>query len=270
MRAKNPSSVPKRVLSEIWIYPVKSLGGFRVPAATVSEKGLQNDRRWMLINEEGKFLTQRALPLMALFKVRRDGAQLVVSWERDEIELAPPVGPSRDAVIWNDTVVVSEANAHYHRWFSERLGTACRLVAFPEENPRLIDSAYRRAHENVSLADGYPLLIIGQASLDDLNGRLDAPVPMNRFRPNLVFTGGVPYEEDGWKNFRVGGNAFAGVKPCARCVLTTVDQETGTTGKEPLLTLSRYRKKNEKIYFGLNVIPLEQKEIHEGDEIYVD
>ena len=269
MQAKNPSFVPTRVLSEIWIYPVKSLGGVRVPSAAVSEKGLQYDRRWMLIDEEGKFLTQRALPRMALFKVRREGARFVVSWGSDELELPTAGGPAADARIWNDTIVVTEADKQYHRWFSDRLGMACRLVAFPEENPRLIDAAYRRANENVSLADGYPLLIIGQSSLDDLNGRLETPVPMNRFRPNLVFTGGTPYEEDGWKDFRVGDNAFVGVKPCARCVLTTVNQETGTTGREPLLTLSRYRKQNEKIYFGKNVIPVDRKQIHEGDEIQV-
>lgn len=261
----------KRILSEIWIYPVKSLGGIRLAAAEVDAKGLRDDRRWMLTDEEGKFLTQRVHPRMALFKVHQTNGQYVISYGQDKLSLppAPGTGAQRDARIWNDTVSVVEAGPVYHTWFSERLGIRCRLVAFPEENPRLIDPAYRLANESVSLADGYPILIIGQASLDDLNGRLETRVPMNRFRPNFVFTGGAPYEEDTWRNFRVGNGSFVGVKPCARCVLTTVDQERGVAGKEPLLTLSRYRKKGDKIYFGQNVIPVGFKTIYEGDEISV-
>ena len=126
---------------------------------------------------------------------------------------------------------------------------------------------YKINDENVSLADGFPLMIIGMASLDDLNHRLKVPLPMNRFRPNLIFTGGEAYEEDGWKNFTVGKNRFAGVKPCARCVTTTVNQETGEKGMEPLVTLSKYRKKDNQVYFGQNVLAIDKNEIHEGDEI---
>lgn len=266
------SPVSKRVLSEIWIYPVKSLGGIRVSSAVVREKGLLHDRRWMLIDEKGRFITQRSVPAMALFKVQMLESSLGVTFENDflEVPFAQAVtGLDRPATIWDDAVAVREAPERVHRWFSDRMGFSCRLVAFPESNPRLVDSTYRLAEESVSLADGYPLLIIGQASLDDLNTRLQKPVSMRRFRPNLVFKGGSPYEEDQWRNFRVGKNAMVGVKPCARCVLTTVDPETGNTGKEPLLTLSRYRRKNENIYFGQNVIPVDFGEIHEGDEIFL-
>jgi uncharacterized protein YcbX len=110
-------------------------------------------------------------------------------------------------------------------------------------------------------------LIVGQASLDNLNNKLEEPTSMNRFRPNLVFTGGLPHDEDKWTEFKIGKNLFRGVKPCARCVLTTIDQETGFMGKEPLATLSNYRKKNGKIYFGQNIIPVIFEEIYEGDEI---
>ena len=116
----------------------------------------------------------------------------------------------------------------------------------------------------------YPVLIIGQSSLDDLNQRMKEPLPMNRFRPNIVFTGGEPYEEDGWKNFRIGQNRFVGVKPCSRCVLTTVNQDTGKKGIEPLATLSTYRMRNNKVYFGQNLIPLDHNEIAEGDEIVLE
>lgn len=264
--------MPKRRVTELWIYPVKSLGGIRISSASVREKGLRHDRRWMLIDEQGKFLTQRNMPGMALFSMALDDELLVVSHQGDQLELPMTwgAGTSVSARIWNDTVTVTEAPAQYHHWFSDRLGLTCRLVSFPEEQPRLIDPAFRPAHENVSLADGYPILVIGQASLDDLNARLEQPVPMNRFRPNVVFAGGDPYEEDNWKNFRVGSNRMLGVKPCGRCVLTTVDQETGIAGKEPLLTLSRYRRMNDRICFGQNVIPRDYHEIHEGDEIVLE
>ncbi len=261
--------MPGLRLSEIWIYPVKSLGGVRVEKARVLEKGLQHDRRWMLIDENGKFLSQRSHPMMSLFKIRNNETGFEISFQGEVLELKtePAAGAERTAVIWDDTVSVVEAATGYHRWFSDRLHFDCRLVSFPESNPRLIDPDYRLAGESVSLADGYPMLIIGQASLDDLNGRLNEPVPMNRFRPNFVFTGGTPYEEEKWHEFKIGQNAFVGVKPCARCQVTTVDQQTAMVGKEPLLALSKYRRWNGNIYFGLNVIPVDLNEVHESDEI---
>lgn len=265
--------MPVRRVTEIWIYPIKSLGGIRLAASSVQEKGLKYDRRWMLVDADGNFLTQRNHPKMALFNLRWERNALVVTHEGAQMELPvdhPGKGPAKAARIWNDSVSVVEAAADYHAWFSDRLGIACRLVHFPEEQPRLIDPAFRPANEHVSLADGYPILVIGQASLDDLNARLEQPVPMNRFRPNIVFSGGDPYEEDGWKHFRIGNNRLLGVKPCGRCVLTTVDQKTGIPGKEPLLTLSRYRRMNERICFGQNVIPIDYHEIHEGDEIILE
>ncbi len=261
-----------RILSEIWIYPVKSLGGIRLSSAEVLEKGLRDDRRWMLVDENGKFMTQRTTPKMALLALKSEGSGFWVTYGDDAVLMSSndlSSGQIIKAQIWGDSVDVIEAHMAINAWFSERLGMSCRLVSFPEENPRLIDPQYRLASESVSLADGYPILIIGQASLDDLNKRLETPVPTNRFRPNLVFTGGEPYEEDAWKEFSVGANRFMGVKPCARCVLTTVDQATGVKGREPLLTLSRYRKQGEKINFGENVIPIDYHEIREGDEITI-
>lgn len=235
------------------------------------EKGLRHDRRWMLIDASGRFLTQRNLPQMALFKVSLQGNTFIITHGSDSLQLPTGTGGAAiAATIWNDAVDVVEPSADVSCWFSERLGMSCRLVAFPEINPRLIDPAYRLDRESVSLADGYPVLIIGQASLNDLNGRLQQSVPMNRFRPNLVFLGGAPYEEDEWKNFRINGNRFAGVKPCGRCVLTTVDQDTAQVGREPLLTLSKYRRDRDKINFGQNVIPIDYHEIHEGDEIILE
>ena len=260
----------KRILTEIWIYPVKSLGGVRVKSADVMEKGLRFDRRWMLVDEQGKFMTQRTTPKMALFKLKPKDSGFAIEFDSVAIDLPMNLtngGRTINAQIWDDAVDVIDEGDNYALWFSERLGVSCRLVSFPEGNARLIDPDYRLADEHVSLADGYPILVIGEASLADLNSRLEQPVPMNRFRPNFVFSGGEPFEEDGWKNFLVGKNRFVGVKPCARCVLTTVDQSTGEKGREPLLTLSRYRRNGDKILFGQNAIPIDYHEIHEGDEI---
>jgi len=151
--------------------------------------------------------------------------------------------------------------------FSVRLGVKCKIVSCPEENRRPIDPEYGINQEQVSLADGYPFLIIGEKSLADLNKRLKQPLPMNRFRPNLVFSGGNAFEEDAWRNFRIGNNRFVGVKPCSRCAITTVNQDTAEKGIEPLATLSTYRKRDGKVYFGQNVIAIDHGKIFEGDEI---
>ena len=260
----------QRRLSEIWIYPIKSLGGIRLKSAKVFEKGLEHDRRWMLIDEDNEFMTQRLYPRMALFKLSKNNDQFSITYKSDSITLSfkhsvidSPIG----AKIWNDTIQVYEVSDEYSRWFSDRLQMNCRLVSFPETNARPVDENYQINHEHVSLADAYPFLIIGEQSLADLNSRMKEPLPMNRFRPNFVFSGGQPYEEDTWKTFSIGNNKFAGVKQCARCVLTTVNQDTADKGIEPLLTLSQYRKKENKVLFGQNLIALDHNEIHEGDEI---
>jgi len=257
-------------LSEIWIYPIKSLGGIRLTTAKVLEKGLKFDRRFMLVDENGKFMTQRVHPSMALFKLSVFNDQFSVQHNSDSLTIpVVPVlhGAEKVVNIWDDTVQAVEAGAEYNQWFSDRLKLKCKLVFFPEENARAVDPRYKVNNEHVSLADAYPLLIIGQRSLDDLNTRLAEPVPMNRFRPNLVFTGGDPYEEDTWQEFTVGKNRFVGVKPCARCVLTTVNQDTGIAGKEPLKTLSTYRNRNGKVLFGQNLVAVDHHEIQVGDRI---
>jgi uncharacterized protein len=260
-------------LSEIWIYPIKSLGGIRLASAKVMPKGLCYDRRWMLIDAAGKFITQRVHSRMAFFKLSLSGDEFTINFKDDKIHLPVNSTVSKEsirAIVWDDTVEVYEVAEKYNQWFSERLGINCRLVYFPEENQRLVEEKYRLDNDHVSLADGYPFLIIGQHSLDDLNSRLENPVPMNRFRPNFVFTGGQPFEEDTWRNFRIGGNRFSGVKPCSRCVLTTVNQETAEKGTEPLATLTTFRKVNNKIYFGQNLLAIDYNEIYEGDKIELD
>jgi uncharacterized protein len=267
-------------ISQIWIYPIKSLGGIQIQYARVLPKGLEFDRRWMLVDETGRFMTQRVHPKMALFKLSLNGNHITVTFKSQRQEpvyssviidgYAQALGKVVHATIWDDAVETVEVDNKISQWFSEQLQMNCRLVSFPENNPRAVDPKYSVNNEHVSLADAYPFLIIGQSSLDDLNKRLDEPVPMNRFRPNFVFTGGEPYEEESWREFKIGQNKFVGVKPCARCVLTTVNQDTAEKGVEPLLTLSGYRKVNNKVLFGQNLVALDHTTVQVGDAIIVN
>ena len=227
----------------------------------------------MLIDDEGNFLTQRTRPILSLFKVTLGLDSLTITHRNHSMRLsllAPPIDVLIEAKIWDDVVNVNEVSGNCSDWFSERLGLKCKLVSFPEENPRPVDPDYAVNNEQVSLADAYPFLIIGQASLEDLNKRLKQPLPMNRFRPNLVFRGGNAFEEDSWTNFRIGKNRFVGVKPCGRCAVTTVNQETAEKGAEPLATLATYRKRDGQVYFGQNAIAIDHKEILESDEIILE
>jgi len=260
----------KLTLSELWIYPIKSLAGIRLNACKVLPKGLQYDRRWMLVDEQGIFMTQRLFPKMALFKPNIVGSTIVISYNQYSLTLPLYPAPEKEeqVQVWDDMVYASEINREYSEWFSDLMGLRCRLVYFPENNLRPVDARYR-VHEddNTSLSDGYPFLIIGQRSLDDLNQRLHEPISIDRFRPNFVFTGGDPYEEDTWRNFMIGSNKFVGVKPSARCIVTTIDQKTSQRNAEPLKTLATYRKKDNKIYFGQNVIAVDHKQVSIGDHI---
>jgi uncharacterized protein len=258
-------------VNEISIYPIKSLGGISISQSDVLEKGLRYDRRWMLIDSDNRFMTQRIFPQLALFKLFLHQAGFIIRYLDEEITLnTGNISESFRARIWNDEVEVIEVSTYHSTWFSSKLKMSCKLVYFPEPAARPVEENYARNNDHVSLADAYPLLIIGQSSLDDLNGRMKSPLPMNRFRPNIVFTGGKAFEEDEWSNFQIGNARFAAVKPCSRCVLTTVDQETGVKGPEPLVTLATYRKKENHIYFGQNLLVLEPGRISLGDQIIME
>jgi uncharacterized protein len=232
------------------------------------QKGLEGDRRMMLVDEDNIFLTQRVHNHMALFRTSFADNGFRVSFKNESIDIPRTVeGDPVRAKIWDDEVTVQEVSSAHTEWFSKHIGMRCKLVAFPEENARRVDPKYAVSDDHVSLADAYPLLVVGQSSLDDLNQRLQSPVPMNRFRPSVVFTGGDPFEEDEWSHFTMGSGSFAGVKPCKRCILITVDQETGIKGTEPLATLSKFRKRDNGVYFGQNVIPTKLGQIAIGDEI---
>lgn len=256
-------------LTQIWVYPIKSLGGISLRSAKVMAKGLQYDRRWMLVDSTKQFLTQRVHPKMALFKMSLVDGTLKIDFKGNSIFVAPNHKSTGlfDAQIWDDSVSVFEVSKAHSIWFSEHLGIECQLVQFPEENARRVDPEYVSSEEHVSLADAYPFLIIGQSSMDDLNKRMGRDLSIKRFRPNFVFTGGEPYEEDRWKDITIGSTRFIGVKPCSRCVLPTVDPETGEKGAEPTRTLATYRKIGSNVYFGQNLIAIDHNEVHVGDRI---
>jgi uncharacterized protein YcbX len=245
-------------LSEINIYPIKSLKGISLENSPVEKRGLQFDRRWMLVDADKRLITQREVPGMALMGVSVGKDRLAVRFEDRSIDIpmAPTPGKSDDVGIWKNIVPADVYDRETNAWFSQALGVNCRLVAMPETTRRPIDPEYAiRPDDVVSFADGYPFLLISEASLAELNSRLEVPVPMNRFRPNFVVSGSGPFEEDGWKIIRIGNTVFHVVKPCARCVLTTIDQSTGIKdGKEPLKTLAEFRTEDGKVLFGQNLI----------------
>lgn len=260
------------ILSEIWIYPVKSLAGIRLTEAQVEEKGLQYDRRWMIVDKNGRFLTQREFSKMAMLKVAIMENGLLISnrLEPEKYISVPFETVSSNSVsvtVWDDEVEAVTVSDEVDKWLSEQLEMEVKLVIMPESTQRKADPRYAKNNENVSFADGFPFLLISQASLDHLNERLELPIVMQRFRPNFVVTGTNPHAEDDWKSIQIGELFFDIVKPCARCILTTIDPETAEKGKEPLKTLATYRRVGNKILFGQNVVTKQNGLIKQGDPI---
>ena len=174
-----------------------------------------------------------------------------------------------EVTIFGDQVKAQLVSEDVDAWFSERLGLSCQLVYLHDQSRRLVDPDYAEQDDIVSFADGFPYLIIGQSSLDHLNEKLDRPLSMRRFRPNLVFEGGTPHVEDEWKKIQIGPIMFLPKKPCGRCVMTTFDPDTVEQGKEPLATLSQYRQQGRKIMFGMNLLHRGEGVVKVGDEIQV-
>lgn len=260
-------------ISQLYIYPVKSLGGIAVNRAIVTERGFENDRRYMLVDTDGLFLTQRQLPSMALLRTAIEGSQLII-WHKDRAleKLRLPLVPRHSlsaaiVKVWDDYCEAHYVSDEADKWFSDKLNSPCRLLYMPESTQRMVDPVYALNNDITSFTDGYPVLLIGQSSLDDLNGRMEEALPMDRFRPGIVMVGGQPFDEDKMAQFSINDINFYGVKLCARCTITTTNQETGVTGKEPLKTLANYRMTNNKVYFGQNVLCGGKGVIKVGDAI---
>jgi len=262
-------------VTELNIYPIKSTRRIALGESEVLARGLPWDRRWMLVDDSGRFITGRQHPRLATVQTEIADSTLRVQ-VAGRAPLNLPLMPDQRRIvavtIWKDTVDAVLAGPQADAWFSEFLGLSCRLVQLTDDLSRGVNQDYGRAGDQVSFADGFPLLLISEASLADLNGRLAQPVEMRRFRPNLVVDGDSPYAEDGWRRIRVGDVEFEGVKNCSRCVFTTIDPDSGEKSPdlEPLRTLSSYRRRPEGgVYFGQNLIPRSAGVIHVGDLVTV-
>lgn len=245
-------------LSQIWRYPVKSLRGNQLESTAVDARGIQFDRHWMLVDRQGVFLSQRQLPRMILVKTQVEDQALCLSAPGMQDLMIPVASDGADTVpvkVWRDECRAQTVDAQADGWLSKFLGRDCRLVSLPSGSVRQVDQDYARLEDQVGFADGFPFLLISQASLDDLNQRLPTPLSMERFRPNLVISGCDAYAEDTWQRIKIGELIFRVAKPCSRCVIPTIDPETGRRrGDEPLKTLLQYRKQGNKVMFGQNLL----------------
>jgi uncharacterized protein YcbX len=260
------------IIQDLYVYPIKSLAGIRLKEATVEERGFELDRRWMLVEESGKFISQRTCPMMAMLQVEiTETALLVYHISSPANFIHVPFEAQGEMVssvkVWDDEMPAQLVSKEIDEWFSEILKVKIRLVKMPDSTKRKVDPRYAVNKESVSFADGMPYLLIGQKSLDELNSKLDDAVPMNRFRPNIVFSGGDAFSEDTWGKIQIGEVDFQVVKPCARCVMVTVDQTTGDKAAEPLKTLAEFRKEGNKILFGQNMVALSNGIIKVGDKL---
>ncbi|MFT5143281.1 MAG: hypothetical protein ACI80V_000596 [Rhodothermales bacterium] len=254
-------------VSALWQFPIKSCAGVPLEQAEVGPRGFGGDRRWMLVNPEGGHVTQREIG--ALAKVKCSATKTGISFaEGPDVLFASVVTPVR-VTIWGDTVDALEAPKEVSAWLSGRLGAPLRLVYMSPECVRPVSPEFSDPGDEVSFADGFPILVISEASLASLNRHLETDIPMLRFRPNVVVQGCDPFAEDTWRRIRVGSIEFDVAKPCARCVVVDTDPQTGIRKKGVLSTLSKFRRVDNKVLFGQNVIPRGIGTIRVGDPVEI-
>jgi uncharacterized protein len=260
-------------VSTLTYYPIKACRGFDVPAINIERMGLEHDRRMMVVTPDGRFLTQREYPRLALVMPTLKNEALTLSAPNfDSLQIGIQKSGTPTLVnVWKSTGIHAiDQGDDAAAWLSDWLGASVRLVHIADGFNRMLNPDYAvNPDDHTGFADGYPILIISEESLQDLNSRLDSSVPMNRFRPNLVVKGSEPFAEDTWKRIRIGGIEMALVKPCARCVVTTIDKDTLEKSKEPLKALATYRRRKSGVIFGMNVIPLNEGRLEVGMSVEV-
>jgi len=266
--------MPSAQVSELRVHPVKALHGSTCKQVEIEPWGVAGDRRWMVVDRTGTFVTQRKFPAMASITVTDGPDGLVLSAGGKQLVVPPPNpdAATLDVTIWRDTVRVASGGTAAAAWLSAAIGIDCRLVHMTDPRCRRVNPAYGLPADRVNLSDGFPVLLTSLASLADLNRRLPNPVPMSRFRTNIVAQDAEAWAEDRWRRIRIGPVVFRLVKPCQRCTVTTVDQNTGERPDrtEPLLTLSRFRRDTAgRIMFGQNLIPETTGRIGTDDRIEV-
>jgi hypothetical protein len=254
------------------VYPVKSCGGCAVDRARVTATGFEWDRSWMAVGADGRFLSQRETPRLALVRPRLSAGSLVLTAPRlpeIELPLVREPAPAVRVIVWRDQCDALDEGLAAAEWLSTHLGQAARLVRLAGDDARPLGTSAAQPGDRLSFADAYPFLLLSAGSLAELNRRLHLPVPMSRFRPNIVVGGCPPHAEDGWRALRIGGVDFRVAKPCSRCVVTTTDQETAERGPEPLRTLAAYRLRGGEVLFGQNLIHGGRGSIAAGDPVVV-
>lgn len=261
----------KHHVTGIFIYPVKSLAGISLQSTSLCATGLLYDRRWMLVNANGQFITQRDVRELCLFRLSMTDVHFTITYLQHSIEipLTLNTGKEMTVTVWNDTLQALAASDEINAWFSKQLQQAVTLVYMPDTTFRGINPTHVIDNEQVGFADGYPVLMIGEASLRLLQSKTDEPIAMDRFRPNIVFSGNEAHAEDYWQHFTINTITCRGIKPCKRCTVTTINQQTATSTAEPLKTLATYRKVNNHILFGQNITVPKTGHISVGDEIAV-
>lgn len=257
------------VVKEIYIYPIKSLAGISCKNALAEEMGFENDRRWMLIDAENQFITQREHRILSQFYPQISDGKISITFQdqKHEFSIDENLDSPIKVNVWDDKSEVVEVNKSTSKWFTERLGFECKLVKIIKSGDRKHESSRLKETFNVSLADGYPYLMIGTESLDFLNEKLKEKITILRFRPNIVISSQNAHEEDNFDTFSIGEVKFKNVKPCGRCIMVNNDPQNGNLKKEPLKTLSTYRNVNNSVLFGTNIVSLNSGIISVGDEV---
>lgn len=258
-------------LQDIYVYPIKSSAGINLSTSWVDNIGLPFDRRFVVSDEKGRFVTARTDPRLCLIQCNLTATGLILTAPDMpilQIDYDKCLEHYQPISIWNDSLEGQCCLPHIDQWFTQYLAKPSKLLYFGEKSTRKVV----KTDNPVAFADGYPLLLISQASLDDLNKRLKFPVSMSQFRPNLVVHNCAPFEEDKWQHIRIGEVEFEVTKPCSRCIFTTVDPTTGEKHpqQEPLTTLKSYRQvEGGDVMFGQNLIPLNKGQIKRGDTVTI-
>ena len=259
-------------VSKLNVYPVKSFRAFEPQSWPVDKRGLQGDRRWMVVDAHGKFLTQRGTAKMALCHPRFFGDHWLLSClgQPDLVLHTPSLEESVMVEVWGSCLKAVPCGSKSDEWVSQALGMPARLVYMPNRSRRLIEFPDGSKGGLTSFVDNHPILVAGEASLEELNTRLEIPVPMDRFRPNIVLTGSKPFEEDSWDRIQIGSVVLRATKPCARCSFTTLDHQTGISqGSEPLRTLATFRRVGNEVRFGMYYLPEILGKIEVGDGVVI-
>lgn len=259
-------------ITQIWIYPIKSCQGISLTHSSIDERGLTWDRRWVLVDAQGVFLTQRSTRVLGEFlpEIAEGGFWVThqPSQEKCWLPLMPQTTEEKEIHIWDDAVRCIRVDHALDRWFSEKMQQEVSLFFQPDDAVRPIEFEYQvSGNEHTSLSDGYPILVLSEASVEKISQEAGSLMHVLRFRPNIVLGGMEAFEEDHLGAFRVGSTVLKSVKPCARCVLTTVDPLTLLTGPEPLKSLARYRKQGQKIWVGQNTLVHEIGSIQLNDVV---